>query len=259
MVAVTDTEILQLLEPELHGPSPKFLDDALGILSLDDRKYVPNCKGEHPRRIEEEIRKTGGLSGQSLIATFVGPPYGYPPDLVRACVAGLLRGRKLRIRPEAGDEITSYRDAGVRELFTKDRPFRKAEIFLPAEDPITARDRVAIRKFFETFVGVSLEQEDEAFADAAFKYFPRERDDLREIERRHEQLPGRPALPERLAKLGKGAGRLLSRTAGAEDRAGTETAPGGSAQRDGAASHSEVRAGLRGGGGRVPGGPHPRL
>jgi hypothetical protein len=203
MVAVTDTEILQLLEPELHGPSPKFLDDALGILSLDDRKYVPDCKGEHPRRIEEEIRKTGGLSGQSLIATFVGPPYGYPPDLVRACVAGLLRGRKLRIRPEAGDEITSYRDAGVRELFTKDRPFRKAEIFLPAEDPITARDRVAIRKFFETFVSVNLEQEDEAFADAAFKYFPRERDDLREIERRHEQLPGRPALPERLAKLGK--------------------------------------------------------
>jgi hypothetical protein len=203
MVAVTDTEILQLLEPELHGPSPKFLDDALGILSLDDRKYVPTCKGEHPRRIEDEIRKTGGLSGQSLIATFVGPPYGYPPDLVRACVAGLLRARKLRIRPEAGDEVTSYRDAGVRELFTKDRPFRKAEIFPPAEDPITARDRVAIRKFFETFVGVSLEQEDEAFADAAFKFFPRERDDLREIERRHEQLPGRPALPERLSKLGK--------------------------------------------------------
>ena len=203
MVAVTDTEILQLLEPELHGPSPKFLDDALGILSLDDRKYVPMCKGEHPRRIEDEIRKTGGLSGQSLIATFVGPPYGYPPDLVRACVAGLLRARKLRIRPEAGDEVTSYRDAGVRELFTKDRPFRKAELFPPAEDVMTARDRVAIRKFFETFVGVSLEQEDEAFADAAFKFFPRERDDLREIERRHEQLPGRPALPDRLSKLGK--------------------------------------------------------
>src|ERR1017187_6219893 len=73
----------------------------------------------------------------------------------------------------------------------------------PAWPAFCARDRVAIRKFFETFVGVSLEQEDEAFADAAFKFFPRERDNLREIERRHEQLPGRPALPDRLSKLGK--------------------------------------------------------
>ena len=203
MVAVTDSEILQLLEPELHGPSPKFLDSAPGILSLDDRTYVATCKGEHPRRIGEEITKTGGLSGQSLIATFVGPPYGYPPDLVRACVAGLLRAHKLRIRPESGDEITSYRDAGVKELFTKDRPFRKAEVFPPAEDPVSPRDRVAIRKFFESFVGATPDQEDEAFADAAFKYFPREREDLRELERRYDQLPGRPALPDRLAKLGK--------------------------------------------------------
>src|SRR6185312_15106197 len=130
-VAVTDTELLQLLEPELHGPSTKFLDDGLGLLSLDDRKYVPTCQGEHPRRIEQEILKTGGLSGQTLIATFVGPPYGYPPDMVRACVAGLLRAKKLRLRSEAGDDVTSYRDAGVREVFTKDRAFRKAEIFPP--------------------------------------------------------------------------------------------------------------------------------
>ena len=120
LLAVTDMEILQLLEPELHGPSTKFLEDGLGILSLDDRKYVATCNGEHPRRIAQEILKTGGLSGQSLIATFVGPPYGFPADLVRACVAGLLRGRKLRMRTEAGDEISSYRDAGVREVFTKD-------------------------------------------------------------------------------------------------------------------------------------------
>jgi hypothetical protein len=203
LVAVTDTEIQQLLELELHGPSPKFLDDGLGILSLDDRKYVPTCQGEHPRRIAQEIEKTGGLSGQSLIATFVGPPTGYPPDMVRACVAGLLRARKLRIRMESGDEITSYRDAGVRELFTKDRAFRKAELFPPAEDPITPRDRVAIRKFFETHLGARLEQDDEAFADAAFRHFPKQREVLRDLERRYDQLPGRPALPERLTKLGK--------------------------------------------------------
>jgi hypothetical protein len=203
LMAVTDTEIQQLLEPELHGPSTKFLDDGLGILSLDDRKYVPTCQGEHPRRIAQEIQKTGGLSGQTLIATFVGPPYGYPPDMVRACVAGLLRAHKLRIRTENGDKITSIRDAGVRDLFAKDRPFRKADLLPPAEDPITPRDRIAIRKFFETYLGAHVEQDDEAFADAAFKYFPQQRETLRDLERRYDQLPGRPSLPPRLAKLSK--------------------------------------------------------
>lgn len=202
-IAVTDTELLQLLEPELHGPSTKFLDDGLGLLSLDDRKYVATCQGEHPRRIEQEILKTGGLSGQTLIATFVGPPYGYPADMVRACVAGLLRAKKLRLRSEAGDEITSYRDAGVRDVFTKDRAFRKAEIFPPADDPITPRDRIAIRKFFDQALQVQVEQDDEAFADQAFKVFPVQRDALRDLERRYNQLPGRPPLPERLEKLGK--------------------------------------------------------
>lgn len=203
LIAVTDSEILQLLDAELAGPSTKFLDGALGILSLDDQKYIATCKGEHPKRVATEIQKTGGVSGQTLIATFIGPPYGYPSDLVRACCAGLLRAKQVRIRNEAGDEITSYRDAGVRDLFTKDRMFRKAEFFPPAEDPVSARDRIAIGKFFENSLGADLDREDEPFADAAFKYFPRQRDVLREIERRFDELPGRPPLPERLAKLGK--------------------------------------------------------
>lgn len=203
LIAVTDSELLQLLEGELAGPSTKFLDGALGILSLDDQKYVATCKGEHPKRVASEIQKTGGVSGQTLIATFIGPPYGYPSDLVRACSAGLLRAKQLRIRNEAGDEITSYRDAGVKELFTKDRTFRKAEFFPPAEDPVTARDRVAIGKFFESALDAKLDREDEAFADAAFKYFPPQRTALRELEKRFGDLPGRPALPQRLAKLAK--------------------------------------------------------
>jgi hypothetical protein len=201
--AVTTTEILQLLEPELHGPSPKFLDGALGILSLDGGKYLAECKGEHPRRILDEIKKTGGLSGQSLIAAFVGPPYGYPPDMVRACVAGLLRGKQVRARLENGSDITSYRDAGVRDLFDKDRPFRKAEFFESVEKTLSGRDRIAIRRFFESYFTRSQDQEDEALADAAFKYFPPARNDLRNLERCFEQLPGRPALPDKLGKLGK--------------------------------------------------------
>jgi hypothetical protein len=202
LIAVTDSEILQLLENELAGPSTKFLEGALGILSLDDQKYVATCKGEHPKRVATEIQKTGGVSGQTLIATFIGPPYGYPSDLVRACCAGLLRAKLVRIRNEAGDEITSYRDAGVRELFTKDRAFRKAEFFPPAEDPVTPRDRIAIGKFFDAAFDAQLDREDEAFADAAFRYFPHQREVLRDIEKQFYELPGRPALPERLAKLG---------------------------------------------------------
>jgi hypothetical protein len=203
LIAVTDSEIVQLLESELAGPSTKFLDGALGILSLDDQKYIATCKGEHPKRVATEIQKTGGVSGQTLIATFIGPPYGYPSDLVRACCAGLLRAKQLRIRNEAGDEINSYRDPGVKELFTKDRTFRKAEFFPPATDPVTARDRIAIGKFFETSLDANLDREDEAFADAAFKYFPHQRDVLREVEKRFNELPGRPLLPEGLSKLGK--------------------------------------------------------
>jgi hypothetical protein len=203
LMAVTDTEILQLLENDLAGPSTKFLEGALGILSLDDQKYIATCKGEHPKRIATEIHKLGGISGQTLIATFVGPPYGYPADLLRACCAGLLRGKAIRIRNENGDDITSYRDAGVKELFTKDRAFRKAEFFPPEEDPVSPRDRIAIGKFFESFFDIRLDREDEAFADAAFKFFPHQRDVLRELEKRFNDLPGRPDLPVRISRLAK--------------------------------------------------------
>lgn len=203
LIAVTDLEILQLLENELTGPSTKFLEGALGILSIDDQKYVATCKGEHPTRIGAKVKETGGISGQTLISIFIGPPYGYPADLVRACCAGLLRARQLRIRGDGIDEVGSYRDAGVRDIFTKDRAFRKAEFFPPTEGAISPRDRVAIAQFFGTHLDVKLDREDEAFADGAFKFFPHPRLLLRELEKRYNELPDRPALPKRLEKLGK--------------------------------------------------------
>jgi len=74
--------------------------------------------------VQEHIKKEGGLSGGSLLAHFVGPPYAHPDNVVKACVAGLLRAGRLRIQPEAGDDITAVRDAGVRDLFDKDRAFK---------------------------------------------------------------------------------------------------------------------------------------
>ncbi len=202
-IAISPTELAQLLEKELTGPSTKFMDGALGILSLDAGKYVASCTGLYPTRIAQEIEQNGGLSGQALVAMFVSPPYGYAPDLVKACCAGLLRGKKVRIRPEQGDDITSYQDPGVRDLFTRDRDFRRAEFFPATEGEVTGRDRIAIRKLFKTYLQVDIEPDEEPIADTTFLHFPPYRERLREMERRFDALPGRPALPQALQKLGR--------------------------------------------------------
>lgn len=202
-IAIAPSELNQLLEKEMTGPSKKFMEEGLGLLSLDAGKYVASCGGVYPTRILEEIEKAGGLTGQTLIGTFVSPPYGYAPDLVKACCAGLLRGRRIRIRPEAGAEVTSYQDPGVRDLFGRDRDFRRAEFFPAGDGPISARDRVAIRKLFETYLQLDLDSDDEAIADATFLKFPAQRERLRAVERRFDSLPGRPELPPVLVKLGR--------------------------------------------------------
>lgn len=202
-IAVSPAELNQLLEKELTGPSTKFMEGGLGILALDAGKYVASCTGLYPTRIAQEIEQHGGLSGQTLVATFVSPPYGYAPDLVKACCAGLLRGKKIRIRAEHGEDITSYQDPGVRDLFTRDRDFRRAEFFPAKEGEVTARDRVAIRKLFDTYLHVDLESDDEPIADATFLHFPPYRERLREVERRFDALPERPPIPQALQKLGR--------------------------------------------------------
>ncbi|MDI1434929.1 BREX system P-loop protein BrxC [Polyangium sorediatum] len=202
-IAISPSELNQLLEKELAGPSTKFMEGGLGILSLDAGKYVATCGGLYPTRILQEIQQSGGIAGQNLIGMFVSPPYGYAPDLVKACCAGLLRGKKIRVRPDHGDDITSYQDPGVRDLFAKDRDFRRADFFPAKEGEVTQRDRIAIRKFFETYLKVDLEPEDEPIADAAFLHFPGQRERLRELEAKFNELPGRPPLPTALQKLGR--------------------------------------------------------
>jgi len=202
-IAILPSELNQLLDKELAGPSTKFMDGGLGILALDSGKYVTTCTGVYPTRIAKEIEQSGGLSGQSLIAMFVSPPYGYASDLVKACCAGLLRGKKIRIRPEHGEDITSYQDPGVRDLFTRDRDFRRAEFFPATEGEVTGRDRIAIRKLFATYLQIDLEPDDEPIADATFLHFPPNRERLRDVERRFDSLPGRPSLPAALQKLGR--------------------------------------------------------
>lgn len=200
---ISPTELLQLLEPELSGPSPKFLTGELGILELDSGRYVPSNRGLVPDNIDAHIKEAGGLSGASLIHHFGGPPYGYTANVVKACVAGLLRASKLRIQPDGGSEITAIRDAGVRDLFEKDRSFRNATIFPAGEDDIGLQARARICKFFEVRLRTPLDREDHAIADAAANLFPELAKQLRGVEERLAQLPGSLEGPKIFEKLAK--------------------------------------------------------
>ena len=201
---VQPSELLQLVEAELSGPSPKFLTGDLGILELDSGRYVPSCSGVVPRRVQEHIEAEGGLGGTTLLAHFGGPPYGYTANVVKACVAGLLRAGKVRLQPDGGNEITAIRDAGVRDLFDKDRGFRRATIFPAGEDDIGFQARARICKFFEERLGHRMDREDHAIADAVAQHFPQLAQKLRGVQGQLNQLPGSPQGPAVFAKLSEG-------------------------------------------------------
>ncbi len=199
--AVVPTELLQLVEHELSGPSPKFLTGELGILELDSGRYVAACGGVVPRRVLEHIESEGGVSGTALLTHFGGPPYGYMPNVVKACVAGLLRGGKIRIQAEGGGEITAVRDAGVRDLFEKDRDFRRASFFPAGDDDVGVPARARICKFFERELKHPMEREDNAIADAVAQLFPAQAQRLRTVLSQLDKLPGSRAIPTELTKL----------------------------------------------------------
>ncbi len=199
--SIAPSELMQLLEAELSGPSPKFLGGDLGILELDAGRYVPSCGGSVPSRVQRYLEDEGGVGGTTLLASFGGPPYGYTANVVKACVAGLLRAGKVRIQPEGGAEITAVRDAGVKDLFDKDRGFRRASFFPAGEDDVGFQARARICKFFETHLQHHMDREDHAIADAVSQLFPGQARRLRDVLSRLDQLPGRPAPPEPLTRL----------------------------------------------------------
>lgn len=202
-IAITDLELKQLLEKTLAGPSTKFMDKGLGILSLDSGRYMPTCDGAVPTRIFEYIEKDNGASGSTLISYFGKPPYGYPIDVIKACLAGLLRASKIRVRPEEGPEITSVLDPGTQDLFRLDRSLRRADFFPAKTSEVGPHDRVKIRHLFKDFLGVEIDPENDAIADAVFQQFPAKRERLRDVETLFNKLPGRPELPAALTNLGK--------------------------------------------------------
>ncbi|MEY3011933.1 MAG: hypothetical protein RIT45_668 [Pseudomonadota bacterium] len=194
-------ELGQLLNQDLSGPSPKYLAAELGILDVHDGRYDVTCAGLVPQRVFEQINADNGMSGHLLLVRFGSPPYGFASSIVKASVLGLLRAGRVRIVPESGAEMTSYRDAGTRELFEKETAFRRATIFPAGEDSVSPKVRARICKFFEANLQRSVDRENAAIADAVNASFPGCARDLRELEKRFDRLPGRPDLPKPLAAL----------------------------------------------------------
>jgi len=209
-IAITDAEMKQILQPTLSGLSSKFLAGQLGLIEVEGGKYTVPCSGEIPARIANFLEQDRGATGAVLIQHFGGPPCGYAPDVVRVCVLGLLRAGKVRIQPETGNKITSVQDPGVQDMFLKDRDFKKAEIRFGGGEAIGPKDRVAICRFFEEFLRVEVERENEAIADAVTEHFKALAERLRELEMRLNRLPRRQALPVCLEKLHKSLEACLS-------------------------------------------------
>lgn len=200
-IQVQPAEVLQLLKPELSGPSPKFMVGELGILDLDAGRFVFVCNGVVPLRVLEYVTSEGGVAGVTLLAHFGGPPYGYTTDVLRACIAGLLRAKKLKIRGEAGTTITDLRDAGVQDIFDKDRNFRRATFSPADEDDIGFPVRAKICTFFEKHLGHKMDREDHAIAEAVSVHFPAQAQRARGVFARLAELPGRPQPPAVLTRL----------------------------------------------------------
>lgn len=198
---IVPTELEQLLQSDLSGTSPKFLPGELGILELDSGRYVATCSGLIPRQILEHVESEGGASGTAIVSHFGGPPYGYPPNVLKACIAGLLRGVKLRIQPEGGAEITAIRDAGVRDIFDKDRDFKRATYFPAGVDDVGVPARNRICQFFERELKRPMERDDDAIANAVSDLFPAQAQRLRAVLSQLARLPGSPTVPGELAKL----------------------------------------------------------
>ena len=198
---VQPSELALLLPEQMPVPSPKFLGKELGLFELDAGRYVPTCAGVVPQRIFDFIRDGDGAGGTTLLAKFGGPPFGYPSNVVKACVVGLLRGGKLRVSPESGDDITAVRDSGVIELFDKDRAFRKATFFPAGDDGIGYPARAKICKFFDEQLHHKMDREDHHIADAVQQHFPSLAIRTRGVLERLARLPNRPKAPAPLVRL----------------------------------------------------------
>ncbi len=200
---VTPKELKQLTVTPLSGPSAKFYEGELGILTDDAGRIVPSCSGPVPRALAEAIEGSGGLSGALLLKRFSAPPYGLTANVIKACLVGLLHAKKLKIIPSGDKPITEVGDRGVQDLFERDRPFKQADFFPAGEQRIKTRDRAKIVELFRTVFRREIDSENGPIADAVFQLLPPMSSKLSSVEDRLNRLPDQPEAPAELTALRK--------------------------------------------------------
>jgi hypothetical protein len=202
-------ELEGLITKDLVGVSAKFLD--LGLLSNEDSGYEATCHGHVPLQILSFVKDAGGTKGTTLLNRFGGPPYGYDPSLIRAAVAALLHGSKLQALPDGKQLITAMRDAGARDLFTRDRDFKSTTWTSAAATEITASDRARIVGFFKKPLKQKVPRDDGKIADSVDRLFPELERKLRRLQVRFKDLPKpAPELPAELTALDEALTDCLS-------------------------------------------------
>lgn len=200
--SVTDREITFLIDNvELSAPPPVLGQGRLGLLKLDAGRYEVTTEATVPRDVLDFISGNAGVTGSTLLEHFGSPPHGVPPDVLKATVVGLLRGRRVRV--ELGpNELTSVFDEGARELL-KETGLRKARLYPNTTEVLQPKDRNAICKAFREAFGADVAHNDEAIANEAVRRFADVRDRLTALGERFRRLPPSTGYPKALADLEK--------------------------------------------------------
>jgi hypothetical protein len=186
---------------ELGAPPPVLCQERLGILNMDAGRYEVTCNGRVPSDVLGHIQANAGVTGGAILEHFGRPPFGTPPDVLRAVIIGLLRGAKIRVTlPDVG-MVTSVRDEGVRELL-KEGGLRKATFEHNSRLIITPRDIVAMCTMFKDSMNVDVARNHDAVADAVHARFAGVRERLTDVEGRFRHLPRNAAWPDVMVKLG---------------------------------------------------------
>lgn len=189
-IAVTQRDMDQLLARDLPAaPSEKFFADKLGLLRMDAGSPSWAPEGEAPKAILRHIEEQRGCNGGNLMQHFARPPYGYAPDVVRACLVALFRAERIVFIPESGKRLTSRTDEGFGDLFQTDRALKNTHVQLREKGKIGPRELVAIRGVLEGVGEKGLSTDRDKLTDAIFRVLTVARQRLRGVEDRLRTLP----------------------------------------------------------------------
>ncbi len=168
-----DRDLEELFKPEITSPNPKFMEGSggLGLISLDSGKVSFTASGAIPSKIKELLQNKHSMTGDSMVSHFGMPPYGYPRQVIKACLIALLRSEIILVRDVGGSELTSYKDPGTKDVFLNESNFNRCDIIHNREPEIGAREKVIFANFFKEYLNKEVLRENEAIADSIFNLF----------------------------------------------------------------------------------------